>query len=98
MSATYGQPALALRRPPQRSGLGLLGTIVSVDLEKQLTGRIMGAYLPYVLVPRKPGAAARHHGHRHNTKRLLLKVVMQRAAGSPMGCRSAIGSWLDGSC
>jgi hypothetical protein len=43
-----------------------LGRIVSVDVERQLTGRIMGAFMSYVLVPRE-----------HGTTRLLLKVVMQ---------------------
>jgi hypothetical protein len=43
-----------------------LGRIVSVDREKQLTGRIMGAFMSYVLVPQE-----------NNTTRLLLKVVMR---------------------
>jgi hypothetical protein len=43
-----------------------LGRIVSVEHEKQLTGRIMGGYMSYVLVPREEG-----------TTRLLLKVVME---------------------
>jgi len=44
------------------------GRIVSVDPGSQLTGKIMGAYLSYVLVPRED-----------DTTRLLLKVVMQTA-------------------
>jgi hypothetical protein len=43
----------------------VLGRIVSVDPGKQLTGRIMGAFMSYVLVPRE-----------HEMTRLLLKVVM----------------------
>lgn len=43
-----------------------LGRIVSVDPGKQLTGRIMGAYLSYVLVPQAD-----------DTTRLLLKVAMR---------------------
>jgi len=43
-----------------------LGRIVSVEPGNQLTGRIMGAYLSYVLVPRPD-----------DTTRLLLKVVMR---------------------
>jgi hypothetical protein len=50
-----------------------LGTIVSVDPGKQLTGSIMGAFLSYVLVPRE-----------HDT-RLLLKVVMQTNRWVAMG-------------
>src|SRR4051794_28221890 len=42
-----------------------LGSIVSVDLYRQLTGTIMGAFMSYVLAP----------GSRDRT-RLLLKVVM----------------------
>lgn len=42
------------------------GRIVSVDPGIQLTGRMMGAFMSYVLVP-----------HDHDTTRLLLKVVMQ---------------------
>jgi hypothetical protein len=42
------------------------GQIVSVDPGKQLTGRIMGAYMSYVLVPQDD-----------DTTRLLLKIVMQ---------------------
>ncbi len=51
-----------------------LGRIVSVDLEKQLTGRIMGAFMSYVLVPQK-----------HDTTRLLLKVVMQTNRWAAIG-------------
>lgn len=40
------------------------GRIVSVDPGRQLTGRIMGAFMSYVLVP-----------HGHDATRLLLKVV-----------------------
>lgn len=43
-----------------------LGRIVSVDPGEQLTGRIMGAFMSYVLVPQD-----------HDTTRLLLKVVMR---------------------
>jgi hypothetical protein len=43
-----------------------LGQIVSVDPGRQLTGRIMGAYMSYVLVPESDG-----------TTRLLLKVVLR---------------------
>jgi hypothetical protein len=43
-----------------------LGRIVAVDLGKQLTGTIMGAFMSYVLVPQE-----------HDMTRLLLKVVMQ---------------------
>ena len=42
------------------------GEIVSVDPGTQLTGRIMGAFMSYVLVPQD-----------HDTTRLLLKIVMQ---------------------
>jgi hypothetical protein len=43
-----------------------VGRIVSVDLGRQLTGTIMGAFMSYVLAPQE-----------HDTTRLLLKVVMQ---------------------
>jgi hypothetical protein len=49
------------RRSPRE-----LGRIVSVEPGNQLTGTIMGAFMSYVLVPQ-----------RHDTTRLLLKVVMQ---------------------
>ena len=42
------------------------GQIVSVDPGSQLTGRILGAYMSYVLVPQDQG-----------TTRLLLKIVMR---------------------
>jgi hypothetical protein len=42
------------------------GRIVSVDVGKQLTGTIGGAYMSYVLVPQDDGST-----------RLLLKVVMR---------------------
>ncbi|MEU4219072.1 polyketide cyclase [Actinoplanes sp. NPDC026623] len=42
------------------------GRIVSVDPGSRLTGRIMGAYLSYVLAPQRDG-----------TTRLLLKAVMR---------------------
>ena len=42
------------------------GRIVSVEAGNQLTGRIMGAYMSYVLVPGE-----------QDTTRLLLKVVMK---------------------
>jgi len=42
-----------------------LGRIVSVDTGRELTGRILGAYMSYVLVPAEQGST-----------RLLLKVVM----------------------
>jgi hypothetical protein len=55
-----------------------LGTIVSVETGKQLTGAIMGAFMSYVLVPQDDGAT-----------RLLLKVVMRtsrlRAVGLSVG-------------
>ena len=63
-----GQPApgqhftVAGRRP--------LGCIVSVEPKAQLTGRIMGAVMSYVLVPRD------------DSTRLLLKVVVARGAWS----------------
>jgi hypothetical protein len=41
------------------------GRIVSVDLGRQLTATIMGAYMSYVLVPQDDG-----------TTRLLLKITM----------------------
>jgi hypothetical protein len=43
-----------------------IGRIVSVDPGQQLTGRIGGAFMSYVLVPQEPGVT-----------RLLLKIVMQ---------------------
>jgi hypothetical protein len=51
-----------------------LGTIVSVDPGKQLTGTIMGAFMSYVLVPQE-----------HDTTRLLLKVVMQTTRRAALG-------------
>ncbi|OLF07518.1 polyketide cyclase [Actinophytocola xinjiangensis] len=48
------------------AGRRQLGRIVSVEAGRQLTGRIMGAYLSYVLVPQRP-----------DTTRLLLKVVLR---------------------
>lgn len=47
------------------SGRRELGRIVSVHRGRQLTGRIMGAYMSYLLVPAG-----------QDTTRLLLKVVM----------------------
>lgn len=49
-----------------KAGGRALGRIVSVDPGKQLTGKIMGAFMSYVLVPQDD-----------DTTRLLLKVVMQ---------------------
>jgi len=43
-----------------------MGRIVSVDPGRQLTGRIIGAFMSYVLVPQE-----------HDTTRLLLKIVMR---------------------
>jgi hypothetical protein len=51
-----------------------LGKIVSVDLGRQLTGTIMGAYMSYVLVPQE-----------HDATRLLLKVVMQTNRWAALG-------------
>ncbi|MGK5741458.1 polyketide cyclase [Micromonospora sp. URMC 103] len=51
-----------------------LGRIVSVELERQLTGHIMGGFMSYVLVP-----------HEHNATRLLLKVVMQTSRWAAVG-------------
>jgi hypothetical protein len=51
-----------------------LGTIVSVETGKQLTGTIMGAYMSYVLVPQGDGAT-----------RLLLKVVMRTSRLAAIG-------------
>ena len=55
-----------------------LGSIVAVEQGVQLTGRIMGGYLSYVLAPESP-----------QRTRLLLKVVMQAnrlvAAGLSLG-------------
>ncbi|GAA5166850.1 hypothetical protein GCM10023321_58640 [Pseudonocardia eucalypti] len=42
------------------------GQIVSIDPGNQLTGRIVGAFMSYVLVPQG-----------HDATRLLLKIVMQ---------------------
>jgi hypothetical protein len=42
------------------------GQIVAVDPGNQLTGRIMGVFMSYVLVPQE-----------HDTTRLLLKIVMR---------------------
>ncbi|MBO3750010.1 hypothetical protein J5X84_28345 [Streptosporangiaceae bacterium NEAU-GS5] len=50
------------------------GRIVSVDVGKQLTGSIMGAFMSYVLVPQG-----------HDATRLLLKVVMQTARWAALG-------------
>jgi len=50
------------------SGRRQLGRIVSVHHGRQLTGRIMGAYMTYLLVPAGP-----------DTTRLLLKVVATTA-------------------
>ncbi|WP_436532960.1 polyketide cyclase [Actinoplanes sp. HUAS TT8] len=50
------------------------GRIVSVDLEEQLTGRIMSAFMSYVLVPQ-----------RHDTTRLLLKVVSRANRWAAIG-------------
>jgi hypothetical protein len=43
-----------------------MGRIVSVDPGNQLTGKVMGVFMSYVLVPEESG-----------TTRLLLKVVMR---------------------
>ena len=51
-----------------------LGTIVSVETGKQLTGTIMGAFMSYVLVPQDDGAT-----------RLLLKVVMRTSRLAAVG-------------
>jgi len=51
-----------------------VGRIVSVDLGKQLTGTIMGAFLSYVLVEEEQQAT-----------RLLLKVVMQTSRWAAIG-------------
>jgi hypothetical protein len=51
-----------------------LGRIVSVDLGKQLTGTIMGAFMSYVLVPQD-----------HDVTRLLLKVVMRTTRWAALG-------------
>jgi hypothetical protein len=51
-----------------------LGTIVSVETGKQLTGTIMGAYMSYVLVPQGDGGT-----------RLLLKVVMRTSRLAAVG-------------
>jgi hypothetical protein len=50
------------------------GRIVSVDLGKQLTGTIAGAFMSYVLVP-----------HERDVTRLLLKVVMQTSRWTALG-------------
>ena len=50
------------------------GRIVSVDPGRQLTGRIGGAFMSYVLVPQRPDAT-----------RLLLKVVMRTAPWAAPG-------------
>lgn len=42
-----------------------MGRIVSLEPQRQLTGRILGAFMSYLLVPGE-----------HQTTRLLLKVVM----------------------
>jgi hypothetical protein len=60
-----GLPAPQVGERFTTAGRRELGRIVSVDLGKQLTGTIMGAFMSYVLVPRE-----------HDT-RLLLKVVMR---------------------
>ncbi len=74
-------PRQLLRLPPPEVGEAFttaggrkLGRIVSVDLEKQLTGRIMGGFMSYVLVPQD-----------RNTTRLLLKVVMQTNRWAAVG-------------
>ena len=41
-----------------------MGRIVSVERERHLTGKILGAYMSYLLVPGE-----------HETTRLLLKVI-----------------------
>jgi hypothetical protein len=51
-----------------------VGTIVSVETGKQLTGTIMGAFMSYVLVPQDDGAT-----------RLLLKVVMRTSRLAAVG-------------
>lgn len=51
-----------------------LGRIVSVEPGNQLTGRIMGAFMSYVLVPQD-----------HDRTRLLLKVVMQTSRWAAIG-------------
>jgi hypothetical protein len=51
-----------------------LGRIVSVETGQHLTGRIMGAFMSYVLVPAD-----------HETTRLLLKVVMRTGRLSAVG-------------
>jgi hypothetical protein len=51
-----------------------MGRIVSVDPGTQLTGRIMGAYMSYVLAPQEDGST-----------RLLLKVVMQTNRWAAIG-------------
>ena len=60
-----GLPEPRVGEPFTRSGGRALGRIVAVDPGHHLTGKIMGAFMSYVLVPQG-----------HDTTRLLLKVAM----------------------
>lgn len=73
-----GLPEPRIGEPFTTAGGREWGRIVSVDQGNQLTGRIMGAFMSYVLVPKD-----------HDTTRLLLKIVMRTnrwvAAGLSIG-------------
>jgi hypothetical protein len=60
-----GLPEPVVGEPFTASAGRTLGRIVQVDPGRSLTGRIMGAYMTYLLEPRTP-----------DSTRLLLKVVM----------------------
>lgn len=67
-------PRTLLQLPPPRIGEPFTraagrptGEVLAVDEGRQLTGRVLGALMSYLLVP-----------HGHGSTRLLLKVVMGR--------------------
>lgn len=67
-------PRALLQLPPPRVGEPFTraagrptGEVLAVDDGRQLTGRVLGALMSYLLVP-----------HGHGSTRLLLKVVMGR--------------------
>ncbi|SEP49466.1 polyketide cyclase [Amycolatopsis saalfeldensis] len=73
-------PRALLRLPEPQAGERFttaagrrLGRIVSVEPGKQLTGRIAGVFMSYVLVPQE-----------HGTTRLLLKVAARTSSGAAL--------------
>jgi len=74
-----GLPSLQVGEKFTTAGGRKWGQIVAVDPGNQLTGRIMGVFMSYVLVPQD-----------HDTTRLLLKIVMRTNRWVALGSLSAI--------